>query len=114
MRGTQPLKHKICHINDIEEGKAKGFEIEGKAIFLVKRNDTIYGYANACPHLGVELEWTEDEFLDADGELIRCHLHGALFNIEDGYCINGPCEGEKLQPLQLTIESSAIYLNRAT
>lgn len=100
----------ICQIDDIPEGKSKGFNVADRAVFVVKKNGSCYAYQNACPHLGVELEWTEDEFLDPDGELIQCHLHGALFNIEDGACISGPCEGDHLTLCQTAIENNRLYL----
>ena len=101
---------KICQVDDIDEGKSKGFTINELAIFVVKRNGSCYAYENTCPHLGVELEWTEDEFLDPDGELIQCHLHGALFTIEEGSCISGPCEGDHLTPIQTINENGELYL----
>lgn len=107
----EPLKHKICQTDDIAEGKALGVEVDGAALFLVKRNGEIYCYQNACPHLGVELEWTEHEFLDPDGQLIQCHLHGALFEIESGHCISGPCAGDALRAIPIEIVNDTIYLH---
>ncbi len=101
-------KHALCHINDIEEGKSKGFTIKANetSIFVVKKNQTLYGYKNSCPHLGIELEWLEDQFLDSEGSLIQCSTHGALFLIEDGQCVSGPCQGQALTPISLEIDSS--------
>lgn len=103
-------KIKLCNLDDIEEGASKGFTVDEQALFVVKQNGSCYAYENTCPHLGVELEWTEDEFLDPDGALIQCHLHGALFNIEDGACISGPCQGDSLKPVTVIIENSELLL----
>lgn len=89
----------LCHTNDVEEGTSKGFEIGSKYVFVVKKDDQMYLYYNYCPHLGTPLEWQEDRFLDSDGALIQCSTHGALFVIESGQCILGPCKGKSLRAI---------------
>lgn len=103
---------KLCAVNDIPEGGSKGFDIgDGHSCFAVRHDDQIYVYRNRCPHLGVELEWVEDQFLDADGALIQCATHGALFLIDNGHCVGGPCLGESLQAMTFVIEQGDILLS---
>lgn len=98
-------------IDDIEEDSSKGFTLEnGQTLFAVKKDGAIYVYRNRCPHLGIELEWQEDRFLDADNALIQCSTHGALFIIESGECVAGPCLGENLEVLPHYIESGTVYV----
>ncbi len=100
----------LCHIDDIAEGRAKGFEINETRYFAVKRDDQLFVYKNACPHLGIPLEWHEDSFLDADGDLIQCATHGALFLIETGECVSGPCMGERLTAIEILVENGAVMI----
>ena len=93
----------LCHINDINDGQSKGFEIDGEFIFAVKKGQDIFVYKNACPHLGIQLEWQPDQFLDDQNQFIQCSMHGALFNIHNGECIFGPCQGDSLISLETTI-----------
>lgn len=90
----------LCHINDIEESHSKGFTPNEASLFAVKRDGAIYIYKNSCPHLGIELEWQEDQFLDSEGALIQCSTHGALFLIENGDCVAGPCLGQSLTAIE--------------
>ncbi len=96
----------LCNINDITDPGAKGFKLkQGRnelLVFVVKKEGQIYGYENACPHAGINLEWQEDDFLDINKEHIQCSVHGALFKIENGDCMGGPCNGEGLTPVNLT------------
>jgi len=96
----------LCHINDIPEGKARGFDIETdtekKRIFVVRKNDRFYAYLNKCPHTGVNLDWMPDRLFDHTGEFLQCSTHGALFRIEDGFCIAGPCAKQSLIPINIT------------
>jgi nitrite reductase/ring-hydroxylating ferredoxin subunit len=98
----------LCHSNDIAEGKSKGFQINETYLFAVKKNGAIYVYQNACPHLGIQLEWQPDQFLDIDESMIQCSSHGALFRIEDGECLMGPCQGESLIALDFAMNDGQI------
>ena len=100
----------LCHIDDIPEGTSKGFEIGEQSYFAVHKDGNIYLYQNRCPHLGVELNWQENQFLDMDGALIQCATHGALFLIEDGECVAGPCTGQSLEPAAFQLEDGLIAL----
>lgn len=104
-------KIRLCHIDDLPNDSAKSFELSDKAIFIVKKYDRVYAYENSCPHLGIQLEWLPDKFLDMDAELIQCSTHGALFIIESGECVAGPCSGQHLQPLDLQLEEGDVYIS---
>ena len=101
----------IGSLSDIEEGTSKGFDLENAFLFAVKRDDNIYLYKNYCPHLGTPLEWEEDRFLDADGSLIQCSTHGALFEIDTGVCLAGPCKGQSLTPIPFIIDNELIMVD---
>ena len=100
----------LCHRNDIADGQSKGFHLDGLELFAVNRAGELYLYENHCPHLGINLEWLPDQFLDPSGHLIQCAMHGALFTIENGRCIAGPCQGESLRPIPFTLIDEVIYL----
>ena len=51
-------------VNDIEEGKSKGIDLDSFYMFAVKKDNQIHLYWNRCPHLGTPLEWQENDFLD--------------------------------------------------
>ena len=98
----------LCHSDEIAEGKSKGFQLGEKFLFAVKKNGQIYVYENSCPHLGIQLEWQADEFLDIDASMIQCSSHGALFKIDDGECVLGPCQGQSLNKIDFTLEQGMI------
>ena len=49
------------------------------------------------------LDWVPDRFMSEDGSYIMCATHGALFEIEDGDCIAGPCAGDRLTDVPVTV-----------
>ena len=96
---------------DIPENGSKGFECNGEKYFAVKKDNTVYIYKNSCPHIGVALEWVEDQFLDSSHSMIQCANHGALFVIESGACVAGPCSGQKLTAVKFSIQNDLIFLS---
>jgi len=83
-------------------------EIEG---FLVKKDNRWFAYRNFCPHTGSPLDWVEHQFLDVDGALILCSTHDALFVIDTGECVSGPCLWECLEKLDIVVQRDGVYLS---
>ncbi|MEH6559018.1 MAG: Rieske 2Fe-2S domain-containing protein [Oceanicoccus sp.] len=102
----------VLHVNDIDDESSKALAVGDDNYFAVKKDGQIYLYRNKCPHLGIELNWQEDQFLDMDGALIQCSTHGALFLIEDGECVSGPCLGERLESMPFEIIEGNIVLTK--
>ncbi|RKZ84435.1 MAG: Rieske (2Fe-2S) protein [Gammaproteobacteria bacterium] len=98
-------RHFLCFKQDIPNYQARGFNIEINQdkieLLLVRQNARVQAYKNHCPHLGIPLNWQPDEFMSLEGSHIQCSTHGALFSLEDGHCIAGPCTGQNLTTLAL-------------
>ena len=101
----------LCHIDDIPEGGCKGLSVNGTSLIAVKQEQQLYLYRNNCPHRGLPLEWLPDQFLDPQKKHIQCATHGALFRINDGYCIHGPCAGQGLIPVPFQIDNDLIIID---
>lgn len=101
---------KLCKLSELAENQSKGFSIDGLQIFAVKKSGKVVVYKNSCPHLGIQLEMVPDQFLDTTHSLIQCSMHGALFRIEDGLCISGPCFDQHLDDVPFEIKDDALYL----
>jgi nitrite reductase/ring-hydroxylating ferredoxin subunit len=102
----------LCKTHDIADPGSKSFEVEQDSktvsLFVVHKDGAFNAYINSCPHTGVNLEWQEDRFLDMDNMFIQCSTHDALFEVDTGACIAGPCIGDALQPVELVIEDDAV------
>jgi nitrite reductase/ring-hydroxylating ferredoxin subunit len=102
----------LCKSHEIIDPGSKSFEFkhgrETVSLFVVHKDGALNAYINSCPHTGVNLEWQEDRFLDMDNMYIQCSTHDALFEVDSGVCIAGPCVGDALQPVELVIEGDAV------
>ena len=104
----------ICRLDDIEALGARGFSFgdgpESFEFFVVRHDGVVEGYVNDCPHTGGPLDWKPDQFLNASKTLILCATHGALFRIEDGACIAGPCPGARLTPVPIEVRDGFVVV----
>ncbi|MDQ0137653.1 nitrite reductase/ring-hydroxylating ferredoxin subunit [Neorhizobium galegae] len=108
MTALDPPRVGLCRIEDIGEGEARGFgPVEGyrRKIIVVRKERRLHAWLDACPHYpqGTPMAWRSDAYLSGDGRHIACHSHGALFDIETGECVLGPCLGQGLTRVELTV-----------
>ena len=89
-------------LDAVTDGKARNFVLQMRAGrfhgFVVRRANQVHGYVDRCPHMGVPLARLLDDYLTPSGALIACTWHGALFEVETGTCVGGPCVGQPLSP----------------
>lgn len=104
----------LCRIEDLPSEGAMGFDPEQvgeSTVFVIRKGDQIAAYRDLCPHYGhTRLAWKRDNYLSADREHIMCSAHGALFRIDDGSCISGPCMGQHLTALPIEVSGGDIWL----
>ncbi|BAN50611.1 Rieske (2Fe-2S) protein [Metapseudomonas resinovorans] len=100
----------LCRPVELAEGQSRGFVVDGLKLLLVRRRGQVHAYENRCPHRGIPLDWAPDQFLDQSGSLIQCAAHGALFLIESGECVTGPCAGDFLEALECSEDAEGIWL----
>ncbi|MGY3608844.1 MULTISPECIES: Rieske (2Fe-2S) protein [unclassified Bradyrhizobium] len=110
----------VCPADAIERGSARGFSLSridesGESrpfpIVVVRTvGNDYHGYVNRCPHDGVWLNIRAGEFFSPDRAFLRCGRHGAIFEIDSGFCIDGPCNGRALEPVALAVIGGDVCL----
>lgn len=105
---------RVCALTDIPLGKARGVVVGHAQLLLVRTEPRlVHAYLNRCPHLGIPLAWQESQILDRDGRYIQCSSHGALFELDTGFCIEGPCMGDQLWEVSCTIEEDGVHIDES-
>lgn len=103
----------LCAVDDVPEDGSQAFIAElGErqvAVMVIRKGDGVFVYENSCPHIGAPLDFISGQFLNPERTHIMCSTHAALFQIEDGFCISGPCEGDRLPPIQVEVRDGAIF-----
>lgn len=98
---------RLCHLDDLPDGGSRGFDPRASGrdtLFVVRRGRSLFGWSNACPHQGTPMAWRKDAYLNAARDRIVCAAHGAQFEIDTGRCTLGPCLGQRLTPVPLTLD----------
>ncbi|WP_456413203.1 Rieske (2Fe-2S) protein [Thiolapillus sp.] len=106
----------ICRLDDLKDKSARGYDValdDGDVISLivVRKGEAAFVYRNRCPHTGINLEWQPDQFFHPDGAFLQCATHGALFRPEDGYCVRGPCAGDRLERINARIVDGEVVVS---
>jgi nitrite reductase/ring-hydroxylating ferredoxin subunit len=87
----------------VDRGEGVRFEVvQGGArhpAFAIRFDGRVHAYRNRCAHVAVELDWQPGRFFDADGIVLICSTHGALYDPATGACRGGPCRGAGLEPV---------------
>ena len=103
----------LCRLDDVADGGSAGFvvPVSGRptSVMAVRQGERVFVYVNDCPHTRAPLDFTPGKFLNLEGTHILCTNHGALFRIDDGHCVEGPCVGDDLEALDAVVEDGAVW-----
>jgi nitrite reductase/ring-hydroxylating ferredoxin subunit len=104
----------LCRIEELDNPGSRGFVMlrdgDEEEIFVVRDGDDAFAYVNVCPHRFLPLNWKPDVFLNFQKTRILCVVHAATFDLRDGSYMGGPCPGQSLESIPLTIEDGVIRL----
>ena len=106
---TGQIGQRLCHIDDVAEGQARGFgPLEGskRKVIVVRRKGVLHAWLDACPHYstGTPMAWKTDAYLNGERTHLTCHSHNALFEMDTGECILGPCLGQSLTRIEIAVD----------
>ena len=108
-------KRLICPSQELRErGTGVRFSVQtaqgSKPAFVVRYRGKVQAYLNRCAHVWVEMDAQSGEFFDVAGLYLVCSTHGAAYIPETGYCIGGPCKGQRLTKLAVEERDGGVYL----
>jgi nitrite reductase/ring-hydroxylating ferredoxin subunit len=102
----------LCTASSVEAGQPVLARLSptSSVILLRLADGTLAAWRNACPHMGIELDWEPHRLLTRNGRHLQCTGHGALFEPDTGRCIRGPCAGDALTALPVRIQNDMVLL----
>ncbi len=71
----------VCSLSDLAPNSATRFDVDGRAIAVVRIGDDVYAIGDMCSHADFSL--SEGELL-CDTKEIECWKHGSTFSLETG------------------------------
>ena len=77
---------KVAKVEDLKPNTSKAVDAGGKSIAIFNVDGKFYAIDQTCPHKGGPLaEGTVEDMS------VQCPWHGAIFSLETGTGISGPC-----------------------
>ena len=114
MTRTIDTERVLCALDQLADSPCRGFLVgDGPwplSGFVVRKGGRVRAYLNRCPHAAHPLNLKPHGFLTPDRSLIVCSSHGALFDIDSGYCVDGPCAGDSLVPIPVEVLGGHVLL----
>ena len=77
----------LCRLDELEPDTARRFEIDGRAIAVVRLGDDVYAIGDTCSHANYSLSEGE---IHTDEKTIECWKHGSEFSLETGEALTLP------------------------
>jgi nitrite reductase/ring-hydroxylating ferredoxin subunit len=111
---SRPGGRAVARVDELEPGSVKKFWLICQKYridaFLVNDQGRFHAYVNRCRHMATPLDFIRDQFLSEDGRYLMCYTHGALYEFASGVCIAGPCKGEALYRLPVSVDGSDVLV----
>jgi len=77
---------------------------DGRSLVLIRYEEEVRCYLNNCPHQDVPLDEAYKVDVNPFDKTMKCSVHDAYFNIEDGLCVDGPCWDESLEAVTVEMD----------
>jgi ketohexokinase len=100
----------LAHIKNLTAHKVTVVNHQQQSIALLRHGDQVKAFINNCPHMDVPLNKMYKIEVDPRALTLKCSVHDAFFRIEDGVCIEGPCQGKALTPAPVMIDTQGRVL----
>ncbi|QIC69499.1 Rieske (2Fe-2S) protein [Acinetobacter indicus] len=107
----------LCQIAELEDVATKKVAHplqKNLDLVLIKNQQDYYAYHNICPHFSVQLDNAKGQFFTYNQRWIMCAHHSAMFEIETGLCVDGPCKSRQLTAEPIVLENGGIYLQNCS
>lgn len=113
--GTVQVLASLADIDDGGFAEAQAM-IDGETASLIlhRSGDCLRAWHNVCPHAGRRLDWSPGRFLKSKDGLLVCAVHGASFETDRGLCVAGPCRGDRLSAVAVTLQDGLVVLVGST
>lgn len=117
MSGVTASKRQKVFICAAEELQEKQFRLvdlsyrgEAHSAIVFRYEGTVFAYLNQCVHMPRPLTCERDTVFDAQRNLLRCSMHGIVYDPQTGESLSTMCQGERLQALRLDEVGGDIFI----
>ncbi len=96
----------VAEAADLPPGQMTRVAIDGERILLANVDGIFYAIRDVCGHRNAPLSRGKLE-----GHYVECPLHYALFDVRNGWCVDGPVSTDV--PIhEVRIDGGTVYVRR--
>ena len=104
----------VTSVDEIPEDGSYLFTVEDadgatEEVILVRLEDGVSAWKNFCQH-ETDQPLDPGEGVARRDDRIICPKHGSAFDVESGYCGNGPAAGSTLEEVDIAVRHGQVYL----
>lgn len=100
----------VCALGDVPFVGTLGVDIQGFPLLVVRTEQGLYAYFNACPHQYLPLDWRAKDILSADASQLLCSNHSAGFDVSTGEGVSGHAQGCALHSIPIRVEGDTLLI----
>lgn len=67
-------------------------------------------YRNLCVHMPRKLDCEENTIFSANGQYLRCSMHGIVYDPMTGESVSAICNGERLTPIGIMEDAEGVWI----
>ena len=71
----------LCRLDDLTDGEARRFDVDGRSLAVVRIGDDVYAIGDRCSHANISLSEGD---VHADERELECWKHGSTFSLLTG------------------------------
>ncbi len=71
----------LCRLDDLADGEAKRFDVDGRSLAVVRIGDDVYAIGDRCSHANISLSEGD---VHCDERELECWKHGSTFSLVTG------------------------------
>lgn len=79
------------------------------SLILTRRGNAVSCFRNRCAHANYPLQRADGRIVVQEARYLLCAAHGASYTLDDGACAGGPCNGDGLERIAITIRDGVVF-----
>lgn len=104
----------VCGSEQLGEGEYIRIEVSYRgspsSVVVLKHREKYFAYQNMCVHMPRELDCENNTIFDDKGQLLRCSMHGIVYDPMTGESLSTMCNGEKLTSVRVIEDLEGIWI----
>ena len=96
----------LCRFDELADGEARRFDVEGRRIAVVRIGDEVYAIGDQCSHQDISLS---EGTVDPDEFTIECWKHGSTFSLLTGEPLTLPAT-KPVAVYEVVVKDGAVHV----